>query len=649
MGKRQTALNPARPLDPEFAMETRIASLQGIYMRSANRLTRTLAKAGISDFKRFRTEELLRQVNREIVLLNDQAKGWVGKALPEAYVHGIRVAKESVRAHGLSTADINFGNRIHTNAVKVLSDQVVLDLLVANGSIKKNFHRYIRATQQHLIEDLAISKTLAEGIVEGVSRKTSSDALYKQLSEQMGAQHFITINGRNYDPAKYAVLVARTRTREASSQGTVNSAVQLGMDLVQIDVHGDACPICQTRMGRVYSLTGENPPGVEGPTFPILDAKPPFHPNCRCNVFPVTRTVLIARGEMDTVKKLSNDTPKFLNAKKAEAWLKDNEDKRLTTLGDYRNFLATGDRRGAKPHGVTAVVKPKKVVAPKKPKKPKASLAKSAVKKSTPAAVAAASLQAQKSSDAYQKAFETSEAIKPKKRLRQTKELKDFWDRVPQTRKMGNIDDVSARLSTKTGLDKFDIKQAMQSWAEDSNTNATSAGIQQATERVFGIKRSTWQVKRHGELTKRKAVGAFGKKRSDYDRLVKAMYDDTQEEFAKAGITHVTVHRGIRDRDKVKRIIDAGGYVDTVLGAERAAATSFSSSFGIGKKFARRGIGRISPENSGMVLTAEVPVSRILSTSFSGIGTRYENEMVLIGPKKDDEFVVSFTDRTRRD
>lgn len=331
MVRKLTSLSGIDAVDPVAMIESRIQVLLSIYRRRQEKLSGLLLRADLTSFQRFRAEEILRQVRDEVRFLDRQAAAFSQQAAPRAYRLGLQVASKSAAEAGI-VREVNFGNRINTRAINVLADQMTQDLVSANRSIQNNIHRFIRQTQQQILEDSQISRTIAEGIIEGQTRRTVSDQLARQFREQMGEQQFVTAGGRSFTPEDYSELVARTRTREAASQGTVNGALQYGMDLVQIDVHGDACPLCRTRMGRVYSISGEHP------DFPKLDVKPPYHPRCECNLFAVNETVLKRRGQYDGLVELSAG-PRFSKAKDASEWLKENPDRNIATLRDLQSYL----------------------------------------------------------------------------------------------------------------------------------------------------------------------------------------------------------------------------------------------------------------------------------------------------------------------
>ncbi len=333
MPKRLTSLSGINSADPVWNLEARIRALSETYRKRQERLTRMLLKSNLTSFQRFRAEEILKQVRLETTYLNRKAVEFARATSPRAYQAGWEVAKKSAIEAGIDRS-VNFGNQVNTRSVRVITDQISKDLVSGNESMRKNVTNLIRQTQQQVLNEEAINRSIADGLVEGQTRRQVSDDLQRQFREQLGEQRFITAGKRQFTPEEYSELVARTRTREAAAQGTVNGAVQYGMDLVQIDVHGDACPFCRTRMGRVYSVTGNHP------DFPKLDRKPPFHPNCECNIFGVNESTLRRRGQYDKLVELSN-RPQFDNGKDAKNWLEKNPDADIATLTDYHKYLKT--------------------------------------------------------------------------------------------------------------------------------------------------------------------------------------------------------------------------------------------------------------------------------------------------------------------
>lgn len=283
----------------EIYMDKRIEQLTLIYRTTQKKLARIVRSVGVTDLQRTRASVLLVQVNREIAILNKRSKKWASKTMPVSYAHGLDITEERLRALGI-TKYVNMSAKIHTGAVNVLIDDVTVDLLVANQTMKKNVVRYIHATQQQALEDKQISRLIADGLIQGQTRKEISGRIQTQFEKLLKEEKFITINGRNYRPDAYSRLVARTRTLEASNQANVNATLQYGLDLVQVDIHAGSCDICDPFQGKIYSISGNDT------EFPALDERPPYHPNCRHVLLAMTRESLEERGILDGSIKYSN-------------------------------------------------------------------------------------------------------------------------------------------------------------------------------------------------------------------------------------------------------------------------------------------------------------------------------------------------------
>lgn len=269
------------------------------YKDSQWKISQLLKSADLSSFAKFRAETLIRQIEAIVLSLDKNTYLWAKKYIQGSYNMGIDIAYEEMKKLKVLRF-VDYSAKIHTASVQVLIESVVIDLIKANESIKNLIGSFIRVTQQSLLEDAEISRVIAQGLIEGESRRTVSNALLKKFQEQLGNEQFIVINGRNYQPKYYSELIARTRTREATSRGTINTCLRYSVDLVQWDTHSEICEYCQQFAGRVYSLTGTDP------DFPMLLQKPPLHPNCKCIISPTTRTTLEDRGYMNEIIKLSN-------------------------------------------------------------------------------------------------------------------------------------------------------------------------------------------------------------------------------------------------------------------------------------------------------------------------------------------------------
>ena len=284
----------------------------------------------------------MRTIEMQITQLNRLAVKSAPSLVFSAYKYGLAVTVASASDLGV-VGSISMGNVIHTQSVAILADQIARDLLIVNGEISKHTRRLVRSMQKSVLEERLVNEAISKGLILGESRRTISEKILSEITADLYEGKLVLAGGRRYDPGYYVSTVTRTRMREAQTQGTINSALQLGMDLIQVDVHGDACPVCRTRMGRVYSISGVDP------NFPKLDARTPFHPNCRCNMFPITVEGLKAHGEYDTIKELSNRSIKTLNYRKATQWLAKNKTKDIRNLSDLKKGGWIKSRRSTAP------------------------------------------------------------------------------------------------------------------------------------------------------------------------------------------------------------------------------------------------------------------------------------------------------------
>ncbi len=283
-------------------LNSKVEILRSLYVEAQEKIRKKLARIDLAAKERYRSQMILSEVRGIIRGLNSDTKKWVLKNIPRGYERGFDIAAERLKILGV-TRRVDFDAQIHTSSINILADEVTRDLLEANRSINKNISSYIRRTQQKIIQDNKISQMIASGSIEGVSRRNISDTILAELKTNMDAEKFIKINGRLYQPKKYAELVARTRMREATSWAVKSTCLQYDVDLVQWDVHSGACEECQQFSGRVFSISGSNE------EFPALTIQPPVHPNCECNLLPVTQSFLERRyGERySNLVDLSND------------------------------------------------------------------------------------------------------------------------------------------------------------------------------------------------------------------------------------------------------------------------------------------------------------------------------------------------------
>jgi len=188
-------------------------------------------------------------------------------------------------------------------------------------------------------------------------------------------------------------------------------------------------------------------------------------------------------------------------------------------------------------------------------------------------------------------------------------------------------------FSKKANLTEFDL---VRQWAETSADNEPlSVILQLAANKEFGLKGTRFKhmsqegIEEYYSLYGGKDVVTKGSR-----AFVRAMYDETQAEFAKAGIKELTVFRGMSlSRDQVASAFGADAVPSGLPITRRGAVTfglqpmsSFSVSLSTASSFA-------SGTKFSVVMATKVPVSRVVGTPRTGFGARAEHEVVVLGGK----------------
>jgi len=334
-------------IEKQVYFSKKISLLTSIYKDAQRKLNAKLMRLDLTNAKRYRTNELLKEVDSIIFSLNRKSAMWAKEVIPLGYERGFDITGKRMSMMGIATAPV-FNARIHTSAINVLIDDTTVQLITANESMGRTVGSYIRRTQQLAIQDSQISKNLAEGLIQGEALRGRTDRIVNAMKKNIDSGKFITINGRHYDPVKYARMLAQTRTREAVSQATINTALQYDMDLVQISAHSDSCPYCLQFQGRVFSISGSTK------EFLVLSEYPPYHPYCEHIMAVVTDDFLkdrYGKEGHENLQKLSN-TPKvpdkvvreITNNPKGKDFQKFKEKYKLVeSFSEYERFVETGD------------------------------------------------------------------------------------------------------------------------------------------------------------------------------------------------------------------------------------------------------------------------------------------------------------------
>lgn len=201
-------------------------------------------------------------------------------------------------------------------------------------------------------------------------------------------------------------------------------------------------------------------------------------------------------------------------------------------------------------------------------------------------------------------------------------------------------DELVSELSERSGVDYESVNTVIGQWAETSNdTDYRALSLQEDICAELGIALSPWQKEKiallkasgyasdqHstlGQALDPKTGKPHASPREKTRKIIRAMYELTQEEFAKQGITELTLFRGVTNQ-KAK----TEGEVKTWKGN---AAESWSATVLTANSFS---------SYEGIIVGAKIPASRILGCSRTGFGCLNEEEFVILGNTGHNDKVV---------
>ncbi len=223
--------------------------LVDVYKRAQQRIfekvTQTVAKGLPASYQR----AMLNAVNRELARLTKQSVKAIEELLEGTYAEVMAKAKVNLdnwwkvaKIKGVQTYDTWYKQFtvLNRGAINELIDESVARLQVANAGLAKNLRDVIT--------------------MKFASGETVDDTKNRIIEELYGSngKGKLNIKGRNYDPTKYAELVARTATREATNKATIVEAEACGSNLVKMTSHSPTCSVCGPFQGRVYTTDPNN-------------------------------------------------------------------------------------------------------------------------------------------------------------------------------------------------------------------------------------------------------------------------------------------------------------------------------------------------------------------------------------------------------
>ena len=267
------------------------AVLASIFVDAQKRMAAMVLKPtgrtqAAQDFRQARAASQIAQVDQILRQMKLQTASWLSqdaslvKPVHEARQRADRQAEEAgVRVESALSGSFD---QVDVRTATVFARQIAEDLAGPDGAADRmadRSKRLLRQTAQVGLDESQINRILAGGVVEGKPVET-----IRRLRDELRAVHggTVTITDKNGDPrefdvGRYAEMVARTQTRQATVVARHDRLGELGLDLVAI-VGRVSQYFCTAFLGQVFSLSGRHP---RYPAYASLPGGgPPFHPNC---------------------------------------------------------------------------------------------------------------------------------------------------------------------------------------------------------------------------------------------------------------------------------------------------------------------------------------------------------------------------------
>lgn len=245
-------------------------TLEGVYRGGTTALVRKIADLLTGNLSSRAAKAALKDCIRILGTMNDAAREWVQKSVPQSFVEGWNDAPDPTMKLALDSGQISLTpasfSKIHTGAIEEVMYSAWEHLNAANLEVGRKIDDVYR---QESID------SIMKRLFTGESLRETAKDLAKNIELATGIASFTDKAGRNWKLDNYAMMVARTTTREATTQGTLARAKAEGLHLVRISEHHPTCPLCAPLQGKVFSLDKADA------RYPLWeDDFCPVHPNC---------------------------------------------------------------------------------------------------------------------------------------------------------------------------------------------------------------------------------------------------------------------------------------------------------------------------------------------------------------------------------
>jgi hypothetical protein len=261
-------------------------------------------------------------------------------------------------------------------------------------------------------------------------------------------------------------------------------------------------------------------------------------------------------------------------------------------------------------------------------------------------ALKAEDMKFKRSGDAYKHLGKASQGERAGAKKALNEEISDrvFQKALKDPEFMKLLENDSGKIYNRSVRDLIQtkVRTAIDQWAGTSaDMNEWAIAMQRAAAEKYGMREAV-QLLEDGVLHSgyqtsiapriwKDAERILQKNRSWFNHFLDAMYEHTQEEFARQGITEVTLFRGMGRHalpgGDLPAWITTGTkapgsdtFVGSMLEEGLRPLSSFSASYNTAQRF-----------SSGITIGTRVPVQYVVGTARTGFGCLTEQEFVVLG------------------
>lgn len=222
--------------------------------------------------------KLYTEIAAEYKKFNSDISEWTVKGGKQSAKDFFGYAKDDVPKGAIGATFGQFSTKYVEDVIAQINPSAIGSQVAINshiGGMRDNDIRALRA---------AVSTTVAEGAVEGLTNPQMAERMLKKASDAAGQFTFIDKSGRRWSADNYFGMLNRTLHSTAARQSYIDAATkEAGFDLYQIEggVTGSSVDNpedpCDMWAGRIISMTGE----TKGyPTYQDAVSAGVFHPMC---------------------------------------------------------------------------------------------------------------------------------------------------------------------------------------------------------------------------------------------------------------------------------------------------------------------------------------------------------------------------------